>query len=275
MSNKDYDSDLNPVLAKATNEDLDIIVQYILKASITQALSKSTSYKKHKDNHQKYTNEIANEIRLFGSNTIASLVRRGKGVCYLEVVKDVADKIGASYSKNASIELVEEAILLKFLEKAWEKMSDDDKSDLLKQVGATTDALTNISKVFPVAMLQILSRNSGFAAYQTSVIIADAIAKFILGRGLIFTAGTTLTRVISIVTGPVGWAVTVLWTAKDIVGAAYRVTIPCVVHIAMLRRKFNLAQCPKCSTQYSGRPKFCPECGEKLDKEMETNLLKQ
>ena len=42
--------------------------------------------------------------------------------------------------------------------------------------------------------------------------------------------------------GPVGWAVTAIWTIFDIASPAYRVTIPCVLHIAMLRQKYILEE---------------------------------
>lgn len=40
----------------------------------------------------------------------------------------------------------------------------------------------------------------------------------------------------SILTGPIGWAITAIWTAIDIAGAAYRVTIPAVIQVAYLRK---------------------------------------
>ena len=46
-----------------------------------------------------------------------------------------------------------------------------------------------------------------------------------------------LTRLMSILTGPIGWAITGLWTAIDIAGTAYRVTIPAVIQVAALRQK--------------------------------------
>ncbi|MEX6315002.1 hypothetical protein AB6G19_16160 [Providencia manganoxydans] len=42
-------------------------------------------------------------------------------------------------------------------------------------------------------------------------------------------------RVMSILSGSIGWAMTGLWTAIDIGSAAYRVTIPAVIQVAFLR----------------------------------------
>ena len=41
----------------------------------------------------------------------------------------------------------------------------------------------------------------------------------------------------AILTGPIGWAITGLWTAIDVAGAAYRVTIPAVIQVAALRQR--------------------------------------
>ena len=61
--------------------------------------------------------------------------------------------------------------------------------------------------------------------------------KVLFGRGLTFAANATLTKAMAVLTGPIGWAVTAGWTIIDIGGAAYRVTIPAVIQIALLRIK--------------------------------------
>ena len=39
--------------------------------------------------------------------------------------------------------------------------------------------------------------------------------------------------------GPVGWALTGAWTLTDVAGPAYRVTIPAVIQIALLRKTYQ------------------------------------
>ena len=60
--------------------------------------------------------------------------------------------------------------------------------------------------------------------------------KAVVGRGLTITANATLTKVMSILTGPIGWSITAAWTLFDIAGTAYRVTIPAVIEVAYLRK---------------------------------------
>jgi len=54
-------------------------------------------------------------------------------------------------------------------------------------------------------------------------------------------ANAVLMRVIGTFAGPVGWAVTGLWTLVSAAGPAFRVTVPCVCHIAFLRQKARFA----------------------------------
>ena len=42
----------------------------------------------------------------------------------------------------------------------------------------------------------------------------------------------------SILIGPIGWAITSIWTIIDIAGPAYRVTIPACIQIAYMRNKY-------------------------------------
>ena len=57
-----------------------------------------------------------------------------------------------------------------------------------------------------------------------------------MGRGLPLVGNVVLMRIASIHTAPIGRALTGAWTAIDIAGAAYRVTVPAVIEIAFLRK---------------------------------------
>ena len=77
-------------------------------------------------------------------------------------------------------------------------------------------------------------REGGFACYKWLVVVANAL---LTGRGLTIAANAALTKWLSVLAGPIGWAVTALWTVIDIAGPAYRVTIPAVIQIAYMRQK--------------------------------------
>ena len=124
---------------------------------------------------------------------------------------------------------------MKIFTDSLDKMSEEELMKLAKEMGVPIGRYTRFSKQIVINVLQIAIKKSGFAAYKIAVIVANAIAKALLGRGLSFAANATLTRFVSIFAGPIGWVLMALWTAIDIAGPAYRVTIPCVVQIAYMR----------------------------------------
>ena len=115
-------------------------------------------------------------------------------------------------------------------------MSDEDMRNLLAELNIRT---TRFTKQAMMAAVQSAIKLGGFASYKVAVIVANAVARALLGRGLSFAANAALTRWIGVFAGPIGWAVTIAWTALDIAGPAYRVTIPAVIQIAYMRVKAN------------------------------------
>ena len=93
-----FDEDLTPVLALASNEELATLVEYICKANLSEKLTSNEFYKEHVPNHTAYVELIEQELREFGGNSFINLFR-GNGPTYFEIVKDVADKLGANYNK--------------------------------------------------------------------------------------------------------------------------------------------------------------------------------
>lgn len=252
-----FDKDINPVLEIAPNEDLQYLVD-LLTGTFSNFLEVNDVYKANCPNHKVYADLIAKEICEYGGNSFVNLFR-GSGPAYKEIVCDVANKLKAPYNEKQSIEKIEDSIIIKILEKALDEMSDEDKQKLLKEMGGkrnldlTGPALTNA--------FIILFRAGGFKSYQITLLIVNTIAKYIFGRGLSLAGNAALARTMSILTGPIGLTVSCMWTAIDLAGPAYRVTIPAVIYIAMLRKKYNTPTCPRCKQMISPDSKFCPECG--------------
>ena len=65
--------------------------------------------------------------------------------------------------------------------------------------------------------------------------IANVVWKILFGHGLAFATNAALTKVLSVLIGPIGWAIAGVWAALDIAGPAYRVTVPVVIQVACLR----------------------------------------
>lgn len=202
---------------------------------MTEELTMTEAYKKYNPSHSMYWKEIAAEIQCFGANSLVTLIRGGKGVLYKEVLCDVCDKMKVNYNKDSNVERIENALLSKVLEDALEKMSSDEIKQLATEIGIKNTQ--NITKQALLGSFQIIFKMGGFKSYQLTVIIVNAILKVLIGRGLSVAGNAVLTRTLSILTGPIGLAITGLWTAIDIAGPAYRITIPAVIQVAALRQK--------------------------------------
>lgn len=233
------DSDLE-FLKDINSNDLGDLVYCLTRdkdgeVRFTEELTASDAYKSHHPDHKQYWELIAAEIQCFGANSFATMCRAGKGVEYREVLTDVCDKMKVNYNKGSSVEQIENNLLMKILTDALEKMSPEELKELAEATGVKNTS--GITAEAMVGIFQAVFRAGGFKSYQLTLIIVNAIVKALIGRGLSFGGNIVLTRTMAILTGPIGWVITGLWTAIDIAGPAYRVTIPAVIQVAALRQK--------------------------------------
>lgn len=225
-------------LSKVDNRSLDVLVKILTEDKdgnlrTTEVLTSQERYKKYNPNHSKYWDLIAAEYQYFGGNTIVNGVRQS-GVLYEEILADTCEDMKVDLPKNASVEIKEKALLSKVLEDSLDKMSNDDKKELLKNLNYKG---TDFTKQAILGTLQMAIKTNNFMAYKFAVIIANAIAKKLVGHGLSFAANASLTNAMSVMVGPVGIAFTVIWTAIDLAGPGKRVTIPATIYIAALRQE--------------------------------------
>lgn len=235
-----YDENLE-FLAKLKSADLNDLVYCLTHdkdglVRFAEELTTSDTYKAHFPDHRKYADKIAAEIQCFGANSFATMLRGGKGVEYREVLMDVCDKMKVNFNKESSVERIENNLLMKILTDAIEKMSPEELKELAEATGVRNTS--GITSQAMVGTFQALFRAGGFKSYQMTLIIVNAIMKALFGRGLTLAGNAALTKTMAILTGPIGLAVTALWTVVDFAGPAYRVTIPAVIHVAVLRQKF-------------------------------------
>ena len=227
-------------LARLDSESLNDLVYCLVhdkdgSVRLTEELTSNEVYKAWHPDHKRYWKQIAAEVQCFGANTFATMFRGVKGVLYREVLADVCDKLKVNYSSNSSVEKIEQNLLMKILTDALENMTPAQLKELADSIG-----VTNVNLLTPEAMVgifQAVFRAGGFKSFQLTVIIVNAVLKALIGRGLTFAGGATLTRTMAVLTGPIGWVVTGAWTMVDIASPAYRVTIPAVIQVAALRQK--------------------------------------
>lgn len=209
----------------------------------------------HPDHHQ-YWDLIAAEIQCFGANTFATVLRGGEGVLYREVLTDVCDKMKVNYSRgnddgggggggagsrSTPVDRLEMYLLMKVLEDATAKMSVEELKEICGELGISPKSYTRAAVI--LLIWEIILKDPRIY-YKIAVIVANAVAKAMIGRGLGLAATATLSRSLAIVAGPVAWVLLTLWTLLDIAGPAYRVTIPAVIVVAYLRQEAMQSESP-------------------------------
>lgn len=219
------------VLNKGSNEELQELLKLFEKQLTSVVLPEDIHVTD--ENRAEKIKLIDKELREFGGNTFINLFR-GEGPDYEEIVTDVANKFSIN-TKGLSIPEVEERICCVILQKAIESMSEDERREFYKTI--SIEPGTNLVGEALTAALIAIFRAGGFKSYQLVVIIVHAVWKFIFGKGLPFVATPIITKTLAILTGPIGWIITGIWTALDLAGPAFRITIPAVLYVAMLRRK--------------------------------------
>lgn len=228
-------------LNKASNDDLRLLSDIVVRDKegnfrLTEDLSGTDVFRNNYPHNIKgMLPELINELRLFGGNSIANFFR-GEGPEYSEILRDVADRNDVSYNRYATDEMVEQYLLQKLFNDSLTGASDDELKKMLEELGYPT---TNFARQAAMATLMAAWKAGGFQSYILLVSVVNAVMKFLVGRGLSLAANAALSRMASIVMGPIGWVLTALWTFIDVAGPAYRVTVPAIIQIAYIRQTVN------------------------------------
>lgn len=261
------DPDLAQVLSNGDVDDLGVLIDHITdkgdgRISLASETCKILVDAKTAGRIDAPTRAlIAEELQRFGGNSLFNLMRGGAGVPYREILCDVASHVKAKHNAKSDCVQIEIAILEAVLQQSLERMSEQEKADLFAEFDSIYKPGAGPALM---AALQAAIRASGFGAYKLAAVVANAVAKAILGRGLAFGATAGLMRGISVFAGPIGWAITAIWTVFDLGSPAYRVTVPCVIQIAYMRQKAAFRSCPNCFAPTEVGKRFCGECGSPL-----------
>lgn len=230
-----YDRDLNPVLEKASNEQLQPLVDAILKASVSESLSSDSNYKSFAPDHSKYVDVIADELRRFGGHSIVNLFR-GEGPSYFEIVRDVADKLKVKFLESDALAQIEIKILAELISQTVKNLTPEQYQELkhnvdarkivnhlLKDQDIDKDALSKLSPSAFMIFATVVLSTAARMALISSVGAAGVAASLVGGR------------LLGILGGPVAWGLTIAYSVYELGGEAYRVTVPCVLQVALLR----------------------------------------
>lgn len=233
------DSDLE-VLKLADNQMLGILVDYLTHNRdgdkwLTEQLTSNPEFIAANGDYQKVWQLIAEELQLFGGNTVANMIR-GEGVLYREILIDVCEKVGVKTDYNVPIVEIENALIAKVFANSWEKMTDDERNEIKKDLQLNSADNDTIS-------LQAIEAGiaKGHFSYQVSMLIASSFANAVLGTNIALLAGFAgavgASRLIGALAGPLGVLITSIFTVPMLSGPAYRVTLPAVIQVAAIRQQ--------------------------------------
>ena len=237
-----YDEDLE-FLGECTDEQLKDLAEILIydtdgKFRKMEQITSTNEHKRYKTQYSKYWEVIAGDLQKFGGDTFANLFRLGDGIKYDEILNDVLKHLNISFDKSSSIINREDILIERVFEDIIKDMDENDVAKLIKDLNIS---VSNYKTHAIMLAIQTAIKAGGFASYKITVIVANYIAKLILKRGLTLTANAMLTKGLSLLIGPIGMAVTGIWTITDIVsGPAMRVTVPACVIIAYLRKTIML-----------------------------------
>lgn len=232
--------DLISVLECADNEDLKTLCDIITLGKngtprISDSLTKTEAYKRNYP-HRMFSliSGMVKELGLYGGNSVVNFFK-GAGEDYPTILRKVAKRLKVSFRDTQSDEVIEGYILQKLFDDMSERLTDEELRTMAREFGVKP---LRYSRQAIVAAMQVAIRRGGIYGLTWSMNVANVVARQAIGRGVAtFASGTALSRSLSILTGPIGWALTAAWTAYDIAGPAYRVIVPAVIHIAYLRQK--------------------------------------
>ena len=234
------DQSLIDVLENAENEDLKTLCDIITLGQdgaprLTDSLTKTTLYRRYYPYKMSaLIPAMLNELSLYGGNSVLNFFR-GQGTDYSTILRKVAKRLKVSFRDSQPDEVIEGYILQKLFDDMSDRMTDEDLCSMALEFSVKP---LRYSRQAMIAALQIAIRQGGIHSLAWSMNIANVVARQALGRGVAAIAsGTVLSRSIAVLTGPIGWALTTVWTAYDIAGPAYRVIVPAVIQIAYLRQK--------------------------------------
>ncbi|HWQ61577.1 MAG TPA: hypothetical protein VN521_04655 [Negativicutes bacterium] len=184
--------------------------------------------------------ELVARIRYNGSNTIAHLL--GRDAEYLDIVRNVADKMDISWSHEEDEEAVEKKILGAIFTRAWQKMSPIERAPierLFTEQGLETEKVSRL--LVEGTIVDFMPTIGYVVAWNMARIVAAAAAREAGAEAL----GGLLAGGLDLLLGPLGIIMGIVIVSIDLAGPAYRKIIPTVLQIAYLRQKAKMAGTPR------------------------------
>lgn len=248
-----HDRDLE-FMDKAKHEDLQNLVFVLThdpKDGKTRWTEELSSKLKGCGDHHLRWQDIAGELQCFGGNTIANMLRGGKGVEYRELLCDLCDVYKVEYDKKASnIEDIENQLMSSTLGKMWENWDSKSRAYIMAistlfaspgQINGSIFASAISSSALPAVFSTGLLSGSLFP-FMIAQLTAGVATASVAGVGA--TAALSGMSIFALLTPrlagliiPATTLFSLLTAALSLSGPAYRVTHPACLAVAELRKK--------------------------------------
>ncbi len=225
-------------LATCENEDLRTlcdILTYNNKGEIrlSEQLTNSDAYiNYYPDRMNLMTNELAEELRKFGSNTVKTICRKGEADSYETIVRRVCKRMKINVGSDNNTQEMERELLISICEHTTEKLSNEELRSFADKVGIPHKRLNRQMLVYAV---MVAIRRNTYLMTEMVYYVSLRIANMLLGRWITVMGMSTVGRYLGMAAGPIGWAALAGWTISDIASPAYRVMIPAVIMVASMR----------------------------------------
>lgn len=216
--------DLNTLVFLLTHEHND-------RLRINRNLSRLEQFKKHYPDHKKYWDLIAAQIQGIGATTLARAIRMERGVKYKKILQDVCEVLKVPFKKESEVEVNEKNLLFKLLTDAIKKMSPNEIKELSETIGMTDKV--NSTREAILDMLQETLQNRGL---KSNTLITNLVTVAVINRTMPFFAKTG--GPIIVASPPTRLLLACMLAVQDITRPAYRMIIPVVTEVAILRQNY-------------------------------------
>ena len=175
---------------------------------------------------------VADELLRFGSNSISTALHHNTPDSYETVVRRVCHQMHVHIGKYDNAAAMERALLESICESSIKSMTLEELRDIAEDAGVPYKGL--YKQALAAAILAAM-RVSPVVFRRVAISVTYEVLSFVIGRGIAVVGARAVQRSLGVLTGPVGWIVLTAWTAWDIASPAYRVCIPAVIQVALMR----------------------------------------
>ena len=175
---------------------------------------------------------IADELLRFGSNSLVTAARHGVPDSYETVVRRVCRQMDVHIGKYDDAATMEHALLESVCTSAIKSMS---AAELRNLADKARIPIKSLKKQALMAAILATMRISPVIFRRVALSVTYEILSYLMGRGVAVVGARALQRSFGILIGPLNWILLLLWAVWDCASPAYRVCIPAVIQIAIMR----------------------------------------